>query len=248
MTESAITLLFTGAPAIADKFTPGISTVALVRHAGKTILFDAGPYAYRPIMLARLKRMNVELAAVDAVVLSHAHWDAASNADLFPNAEIILHERELAYADDVAAHDDQTPAYIGRALRKLRLKTVSGDVDLAPGLRILDLPGHTPGSIGLLVGEELLAGDAIVGARDAAHGKVHGRSFDAAKAEASRMRALDSAQVIYPGHDRPFRMDEGRVAYVGDYALRIRLFMDPYGPDEEIQIGSFAAKSFASWP
>lgn len=248
MSEAVITHLFTGAPAIADKFTPGISTVALVRHAGKTILFDTGPYAYRPIMLARLKRMNVELDAVDMVVLSHAHWDAASNADLFPKAEIILHERELAYAEDIAAHDDQTQAYIGRTLRKLRLRTVSGDTELAPGLRILDLPGHTPGSIGLLVGEELLAGDAVVCARDAANGKVNGRAFDAAKAQASLARALASAQVIHPGHDRAFRMEAGRVVHVADYALRIRLFMDPYGPDEEIQIGSFVAKSFASWP
>ena len=33
-----------------------------------------------------------------------------------------------------------------------------------------------------------------------------------------------------------------------DYVIRIRFFTDPAGPDEEIQVGSFAAKSFASWP
>ena len=100
--QSPITTLFTGAPASADKFTPGISTVALVRLPGRTILFDTGPYAYRPILLGRLKRIGVELDAIDTVVLSHCHWDTAGNADLFPNAQVILHERELAYAQNAA--------------------------------------------------------------------------------------------------------------------------------------------------
>ena len=246
--QSPITVLFTGAPATADKFTPGISTVALVRLPGRTILFDTGPYAYRPILLGRLKRLDVELDAIDTVVLSHCHWDTASNADLFPNAQVILHERELAYAQDVANHDDQTQGYIGRALGKLRLVTIPGDMDLAQGVRILDLPGHTPGSIGLLVGDELLAGDAVICARDAARGTPSVPQADHAKAQKSLERALASAKVIYPGHDRQISIENGKIASLADYTLRIRLFTDPMGPDEEIQIGALAARSFASWP
>ena len=245
---SPITVLFTGAPATADKFTPGISTVALVQLPGRTILFDTGPYAYRPILLGRLKRIGVELDAIDTVVLSHCHWDTASNADLFPKAQVILQERELAYAQDAARHDDQTQGYIGRALGKLRLVTTTGDMELAPGARILDLPGHTPGSIGLLVGDELLAGDAVICARDAARGKPSWSGHDAKQAQSSLERALASASVIYPGHDRQMRLEDGKIASLADYTLRIRLFTDPRGPDEEIQIGAHVARSFASWP
>jgi N-acyl homoserine lactone hydrolase len=244
---SSITLLFTGLPARADKFLPGISTVALVRLGGRTLLFDTGPYAYRPILQIRLKKLGVDPGEVDTVVLSHVHWDTAANADLFPNAEIVLHEKELAYAETPGSHDADTPGYVGRALRRLRLRPVTGEQEIAAGVRIVGLPGHSPGSIGALVGNALLAGDAVTCAGDAAAGDIrYQRGYDD-RASQSLARALTLADIIYPGHDRPFRVGPP-IAYLDDYAIRIRFFTDPAGPDEEIQVGSFAAKSFASWP
>jgi N-acyl homoserine lactone hydrolase len=244
---SSITLLFTGLPARADKFLPGISTVALVRLGGRTLLFDTGPYAYRPILQIRLKKLGVDPGEVDTVVLSHVHWDTAANADLFPNAEIVLHEKELAYAETPGSHDADTPGYVGRALRRLRLRPVTGEQEIAAGVRIVELPGHSPGSIGALVGNALLAGDAVTCAGDAAAGDIrYQRGYDD-RASQSLARALTLADIIYPGHDRPFRVGPP-IAYLDDYAIRIRFFTDPAGPDEEIQVGSFAAKSFASWP
>jgi len=186
-------------------------------------------------------------ADIDTVVLSHAHWDTATNADLFPNAEIVVHERELAYAERPAAHDWATPPYMGRALKKLRLKPIAGEYDIAPGVRVVELPGHTPGSIGLLVGRELLAGDAVACARDAARGRAALWFSDGAQADASLAKALSSADIVYAGHDRPFRAGPP-VAYVGDYTLRIRLFFDPVGMDQEICIKTEQARSFATWP
>ncbi len=246
-TPSPITLLFTGVPAAADRFIPGISTVALVRSAGRTILFDTGPYAYRPILQGRLKRLGIDPAAIDTVVLSHVHWDCAANADLFPNAQVLIHERELAYADAPQTHDARTQGYIGRVLRKLRLSPISGEQDIAEGLRLVELPGHTPGSMGLLVGRALLAGDAVTCAGDAVAGEIGYQPVDDPRARESLLRALTLADIIYPGHDRAFRIAP-KIEYLEDYALRLRLFTDPAGADEEIQIGSFAAKSFASWP
>jgi N-acyl homoserine lactone hydrolase len=237
-----ITLLFTGLPARADKFLTGISTVALIHLNGRTLLFDTGPYAYRPILQMRLKKLGVDPGEIDTVVLSHVHWDTAANADLFPNAEIVLHEKELAYAEAPNSHDADTPGYVGRALRRLRLRPVTGEQEIATGVRLVELPGHTPGSIGALVGNALLAGDAVTWAGDIRYQ----RGYDE-RTRQSLCRALTLAEVIYPGHDRPFRVGPP-IAYLDDYAIRIRFFTDPAGPDEEIQIGSFAAKSFASWP
>ncbi len=245
--SSPITLLFTGLPARADKFLTGISTVALLRLSGRTLLFDTGPYAYRPILQGRLKKLGIDPGEIDTVVLSHVHWDTAANADLFPNAEIVLHEKELAYAETPAVHDADTPGYIGRALRRLRLRTMTGEQDIAPGVRIIELPGHSPGSIGALVGDALLAGDAVTCAGDAAAGDIRSHCADHEQARASLSKASALAEVIYPGHDRPFHIGPP-ISYLDDYAIRIRFFTDPAGPDEEIQIGSFAAKSFASWP
>jgi len=241
-----ITLLFSGLPASADKFAFGITTVALLRVEGRIVVFDTGPYAYRPILLNRLRRLGVEPAEVDTVILSHLHWDSASNADIFSKADIVVHERELAYAGAPDSRDRSVPGYIGRAIRKLRLKTVSGETELAPGLRILELPGHTPGSIGLLSEDVLLAGDAVTCAKDAVAKTPSAFCVDPAQAARSLTRALE-ARIVYPGHDRPFFVGPP-VAYVSDYTLRIRLFVDPAGQDEELRFGSAAAKSFATWP
>lgn len=246
-TSSPITVLFSGLPVSSDNFLPGISTVALVQTGDRLMIFDTGPYAYRPILQGRLRKLGIDPGKVDTVVLSHVHWDSAANADLFPNATVVLHEKELAYADASDGHDDDTPAYIGRALRRLKLQPVNGESELCPGVRVIELPGHTPGSIGLLVGDELLAGDAVSCAGDAAAQEIRYPPANNPAALISLQKALASASVIYPGHDRAFRIGQP-ITYLDDYAIRIRFFTDPTGPDEEIRVGSFAAKSFASWP
>jgi N-acyl homoserine lactone hydrolase len=245
--SSKIELLFTGLAAEADKFLFGMSTVALIRTGDELIMFDTGPYAYRPILQGRLRRAGIDPDAVTKVVLSHLHWDNAANADLFPNAHILLHQRELDAADRSSGRDPAIAEYTGRALRRLWLRPVSSEIELAPDIRIVELPGHTPGSIGLLVGNSLLAGDAVGNAKEAVAGKITSRTGSAADAAASLAKALASAEIIYPGHDRPFRVGPP-ITYIADYELRIRLFIDPTGQDEELHFGAAAAKSFATWP
>ncbi len=242
-----ITLLFSGLPATANNFALAMTTVALVRSGGKLIMFDTGPYAYRPILQARMHHLRIDPSAVDMVVLSHLHWDNASTADLCGRAAIVGHEAELSESDGVSARDEAKPGYLVRALRKLRLRPVAGESELVPGLHIVAFPGHTAGSIGLRVGKQLLAGDAVSCARDAMLGECGSSARDQVQAGASLARALRMADIIYPGHDRPFRVGPP-ISYVDNYELRIRLFIDPAGQDEELRIGAAAARSFATWP
>jgi N-acyl homoserine lactone hydrolase len=242
-----IELLFTGLAAEADKFLVGASTVALVRAAGESILFDTGPYAYRPILQGRLRRAGIDPAGVSKVVLSHLHWDNAANADLFPHAEILVHERELKAAGRTSGRDPAIPEYTVRAINKLRLRPVTVETEIAAGVRLVELPGHTPGSIGLLVGRRLLAGDAVGTAKEAVAGRIGSHVAGVQRASDSLKKALEIAEIIYPGHDRPFRVGPP-IAYISDYEVRIRLFIDPRGQDEELHFGAAAAKSFATWP
>jgi N-acyl homoserine lactone hydrolase len=56
---------------------------------------------------------------------------------------------------------------------------VTGEPDIAAGVRLVELPGHSPGSIGALVGNALLAGDAVTCAADAAAGDIrYQRGYD----------------------------------------------------------------------
>ena len=94
----------------------------------------------------------------------------------------------------------------------------------------------------------VLAGDAVSSAADAiAHKAGLLASRKEADAKQSLKKALRLANIIYPGHDRPFRNDTS-MQYLEDYAIRIRFFTDPSRPDEDIRVGSFAPKSFASLP
>jgi len=242
-----IELLFTGLAAAADKFLFGTSTVAVVRTERELIVFDTGPYAYRPILQGRLRRAGIDPAEVTKVVLSHLHWDHAANADLFAAADVLVHTRELEAADRTIGRDWAVPEYTVRALRRLRLRPVSTEIELAPDLRIVELPGHTPGSIGLLVGDKLLAGDAVGSAREAATRQPGAYAGGEEDALASLDKALAISEIVYPGHDRPFRV-RPPIAHISDYELRIRLFIDPSGQDEELHFGAAAAKSFATWP
>jgi glyoxylase-like metal-dependent hydrolase (beta-lactamase superfamily II) len=78
------------------------------------------------------------------------------------------------------------------------------------GVRVLHLPGHTAGSIGLAVdtddGVGVLSGDAVAAAPDALARMCPNVFWDAGQADAANHRVVDLADVVYPGHDRPFRV------------------------------------------
>lgn len=107
---------------------------------------------------------------VEYVVLTHLHWDHAGNCDLFPDATILVQDAELRYAIAPGRFFRKaflaptsgwgTPPYLVPNLR-----TVSGEQELAPGLRLVRAPGHTPGSQALVAdtqdGSFAIAGDAV---------------------------------------------------------------------------------------
>lgn len=120
--------------------------------------------------LAVLERAGVDPATVGTVVNTHLHWDHCSNNDLFPNARIVVQKAELEYAVDPLQPNlkafERLPGINPPWVRALdRIETVTGDTDLMPGLSVVHLPGHTPGSQGVLVQGEattyLLAGDCV---------------------------------------------------------------------------------------
>jgi len=97
---------------------------------------------------------------------------------------------------------------------------VGGDlIDLGDRrLQVIDLPGHTPGSIGLLDEEEgaLLSGDAIYegGLIDTLP------ESDVVRYRGTMTRLLELAvDVVYPGHGEPFGRERLR-GVAGDYLRR----------------------------
>jgi N-acyl homoserine lactone hydrolase len=154
--------LLSGFPGRSSRGFLGWSSCYLVSTAGgRRVMFDTAGYNERATVIDSLSKLGVAPESINLVVLSHLHFDHAANWDLFPSAEIIVHERELAYADSQAA-DIAVLRYHAPILRvQSRLHAVSAEIVLEEDVRVVHVPGHTPGCIALQVGNEVLCGDAL---------------------------------------------------------------------------------------
>lgn len=219
----SVDVVIRGMSMVSDQGNFALCGVYLVRGEDadgtrRNVIYDFGHVGRRHKLLAGLSRRGVRPQDVDTVVVSHTHWDHIQNIDVFPAATVVVHQAELDYAGCPHEKDLATPAW-SKALLDGRTLRLAGDEDeLAPGLSVLHLPGHTPGSIGLRVetadGVGVLTGDALATAEDAVRGWCPTVFWDPDQADASVRRALDIGDLYYPGHDRPFRLAGDEVDYL----------------------------------
>jgi glyoxylase-like metal-dependent hydrolase (beta-lactamase superfamily II) len=204
--------------------TIGFCAVILI-EGERRILFDSAHVGRRTFLLAALQRRGLNPTDIDAQVLSHAHWDHVQNCDLFDHAPMLLHPRERKYAGRPHRNDWATPKWTGAVIETMQLEEVGEGSLLMPGCRVIELPGHSPGSIGLEVetdeGRCLVVGDAIHNARVALAGRNPLVFWNEAQANASIERCTDSGALIYPGHDRPFRLKDGQVQYSSEFMVTV---------------------------
>jgi glyoxylase-like metal-dependent hydrolase (beta-lactamase superfamily II) len=189
----------------------------LIRHPGGLFLFDTGmsPWdeesdaIYQPRFTpadAVLRAAGVEPADIGAIANCHLHADHAGGNHHFPGIRVHVQEAELAVAGEPDfTYPEFTFAYPGAAL-----EPISGEVDVAPGMRLVPTPGHTPGHQSLLVdtdaGRWLLAGQAS----DSAW------AFSShAFAERLRAEGLDAIgeHPAWIGHLRDWRVDRALFAH-----------------------------------
>jgi glyoxylase-like metal-dependent hydrolase (beta-lactamase superfamily II) len=165
-------------------------TVALVRDADARIVVDPGMVASRSLILDPLAALGVAPDSVTHVFLSPHHPDHTINVALFPNAEVV--DFWARYRDDLwLDHDGDGYA-------------------LAPRTRLWLTPGHTEEDASLVV-------DAEDGVTVMTHlwwkedrtPDVDPLAWDQAAIERSRIRVLDVADLVVPGHGTPFRVTRG---------------------------------------
>jgi N-acyl homoserine lactone hydrolase len=200
-----------------DQGSIGFGAVYLVRAGGRCALFDTGPTGRRRALLRALALHGLGPADVDVVVLSHAHYDHLQNADLFTRAAVLLHpaeSRALAAADPA---DPVCPPWSRAVLAGLAVHPAVDGAEVLPGVWMMALPGHTEGSVGLRVetaeGVAVLTGDAVSSARALREGRCTRVEFSEAEAAESLRRVADTADLVFPGHDRPFAVRDGRPAH-----------------------------------
>ena len=202
----------------------GFCSVTLLRGE-RTTLVDVAHFGRREPLLTRLAALGLRPEDIDRVVLTHAHWDHCLNLYMFPNAEVMLLAPELEYLAEPHPQDWATPAWTLDAIGRARVVPVRDGDEIEAGVRVLATPGHSPGSLTLLVqtpeGVTGLCGDALptmVSTRTLMPRIVF---WDVDEAHASARRIVDSCQVFIPGHDRPFRAEGGGYRYIEPTSLEV---------------------------
>lgn len=153
----------------------GVNCV-LVRSGERRILLDTGGGTKLAAergqdcghLLRALAAIGVSPGEIDTVVISHAHWDHAGGASVqagdgwaptFPNASYWLWRGEWEYWMNPDL--PERPPFLDEVMPPLvehqRLELADGEIEVAPGVRLLTAPGHTPGHmcVALTSGSEM---------------------------------------------------------------------------------------------
>ncbi len=120
-----------------------------------------------------LQMLGVDSRQVDDVIITHLHYDHAGDLKSFPNARLHLQEREIAFATGRhmssatmrKAFDVDYVCDFVRAVYDERINFIDGATELAPGISVHHIGGHTDGHQVVRVWTEkgwlVLASDAV---------------------------------------------------------------------------------------
>lgn len=194
----------------------------------KRILVDTGHTGRRSALDAALRQRGLTRDNIDMVVCTHAHWDHIENVHMFPRAEIILHPDERRYVRRPHRNDVACPEWIDDVLARYedRIRMVTEGTVLLPGVEIVSAPGHSAGTIAVAAatgdGTAVIAGDSIQDATVARERRNALVFWNKEQAAESIGKLLSIGDIIYPGHDLPFRLDaDGKAEYLYDLKLTL---------------------------
>jgi N-acyl homoserine lactone hydrolase len=103
-----------------------------------------------------LAKFGIKPEEIDLVICTHLHWDHCVNHHYLTNAKFIVQHRELMHAiDPINVQKDiygwaenQVPPFLSVSGK---YRTIKGDREVLPGIKVVLTPGHTPGTQGVLV-------------------------------------------------------------------------------------------------
>ncbi|GAA4913772.1 MBL fold metallo-hydrolase [Streptomonospora salina] len=159
---------------------PGITSSYLIRTERPCVI-EVGTAGSAPVLRDALQALGIGPSDLATVVVTHIHLDHAGGvgdiATMFPDAEIVVHERGARHLADPsrlmrsarAVWGDRLDVLFGdlRPTDAARIRSVadSGEVDLGAGRRLVShyTPGHAKHHVGLVDSAtgDLYVGDAL---------------------------------------------------------------------------------------
>lgn len=149
----------------------------IVADNDKAILIDTGRKKYREKILEKCKEFHVNL-----IVITHGHLDHCQNAAYLANAlhiPIAMNKKDMNLIPDNRKQSLIAKTFLGKIVLSVSLSSFekesievfeptiylkNGDnlSDYGVDAKVVELPGHTEGSIGIEVEDNLLVGDALM--------------------------------------------------------------------------------------
>lgn len=155
---------------------------------------------------------------IDMVIHTHLHADHCENDYKCPNAEFYVHEAELTAIHGYHPLDFRyVEDYIYEVEEAGRIRTLSGDTEVAPGITMIHTPAHTRGGMSVLVdtaeGRAAITGFCVIRENFEPPREVRamemevippGTHVDAYAAYDIMVRLRDMADIIIPLHEPHF--------------------------------------------
>ncbi|MGX7107389.1 MBL fold metallo-hydrolase [Hutsoniella sourekii] len=214
----------------------------VIKSEDRSLLIDTGynlPES-RSDLLAGLQELEIDLDQLD-VFITHLHSDHTGLTPLFQDAgarifcgqvdgqileatltsefwQEMLEQYHQYGMSEIETNLDQNPLYALRPQEAVNYTYVNPGEVLSYGgyhLKIVDLPGHTPGHLGLYNPEDnwLLAGDTVLDPISpnitywgSAHGDILGQYF-----QTLNHLAKQSLDLIYPAHRQIIHQPSQRI-------------------------------------
>lgn len=197
----------------------------LVKTPSGYILIDTGLSKRRSDLERELEIAGCKPGDLNLIIITHGHLDHNGNTAYLReryDAKIAMHSGDSAMAEsgDMFRGVKGLTVAIVRMLLPLvgmsRYDSFRLDIVLEDGrdlseygfeARVVHVPGHSKGSIGVLTAEgDLFCGDILGNTGKPARTTI---VDDSAELDASveRLRSLE-VETVYPGHGRPFRMEQ----------------------------------------
>ena len=188
----------------------------LIINENKAILVDTCSEEAYDTVVNECSKYDLQL-----IVLTHVHFDHAQNAARLSEhfgVPVAFHKADIKLFDSFDEQPLKSYGIVGKAVLMLSLKVLRNSTVLLPenhffikegdslsqygiDADIIELPGHTDGSVGVDVeGKSLIAGDALDNWIFPATGHLY-YDIDSLKKSADRISSLGERTVYY-GHGK----------------------------------------------
>jgi glyoxylase-like metal-dependent hydrolase (beta-lactamase superfamily II) len=152
------------------EYMPIPLTVIVLKAGDKLIMVDSGSGVgqWQPTAVelpGNMKAAGIDPAKISTILISHFHPDhifglmeKGTNAPIYPNAELVVNATEYKWWTEPGRVEKLPEARkaLGNRIQSVfptwkNFKLVEGEQEVAPGIRLVNAPGHTPGHSAFLL-------------------------------------------------------------------------------------------------